>query len=277
MKKKSVLFAPLLLCFSFLLLCSELGNGKEIPPCTCVPLIFQENSQPINPDTTFVLDTCGIKLKRSTCDSTFYLNWRQNEFVKSRMLAKNMFRLDFDFPAIKLPKYPKDSNIYVSWRDIDTIYFSVREVFKKIENDYGFFKFWKAAPHIDTGKGSQLFWIEFDNWVVIPYIEYAINSNIQNANCEFYGGPDYGSTEFIEKKDDYAIIISEHSGYLTISRNCNYIIFPDEKLYVFDIIGNCLKIQTLNVNQSIIDISNLSPGLYFIKVGNIIKHITITN
>jgi hypothetical protein len=236
-------------------------------------LVFQENSQPINRDTTFVLDTCGIKLKMSTCDSTFYLNWRQNEFVTSRMLAQNMFRLDFDFPAIKLPKYPKDTNIYVSWRDIDTIYFSVREAFNKIENDYGFFRFWKAAPQLDTGRGSQLFWIEFDNWVLIPYVEYAINSNIQNANCEFYGGPDYESTIVLDDQSDFPFYLNTDNTNLHISSNAEPII----NYAIYNLQGNAIS-QSNNINYQnalYIDISPLSNGIYFLRINTQISKFII--
>jgi hypothetical protein len=180
------------------------------------------------------------------------------------MLAKYMFQLSFDFPAIKLPKYPKDTNVYVTWRDIDTIYFSVREVFKKIENDYGFFKFWKAAPEFDTGYASQLFWITFDNWVVIPYIEYAINGSIKNAKCEFQGGPTYGSTKVHDDLSDFSISPNPATDHILIQGDLQYqTIFE-----IISIYGNKYDIQPDYSTQGTVrlNISNLPTGIYLLRI-----------
>ncbi len=59
--------------------------------------------------------------------------------------------------------------------------------------------------------------------------------------------------------DEFDIRYSNNNIYILYSENI-------EKVSLFDIMGNCLNNYSISRNNQIIDVSNLSSGLYFIKI-----------
>jgi hypothetical protein len=291
MKHKYFLSAPLLLLISFFLLCSELGKGKEIPPCTCSPQVYYEREKirEINQDTAIVFDTCGLKIKYNSCDSTFVQNLYRSEGIPyydstiKKVFAKYYWDIYFLKDAIKLPVYPHDTAIYVTWEAIDTSSVLERKIFRELDSIFGKYKLKKISPEIDTGSSSRGFDLYFDNWVSVVEVEKFINDNLFfNLNndkrlcyCEFKRWPflTAGNSVPDESQSPYNLSLNTGNTNLHISSNAEPII----NYAIYNLQGNAIS-QLNNINhQNALDndISSLSNGIYFLRINTHISKFII--
>ena len=281
---KTILIVLILIISSLVL------NSKDIPPCSCVPLNYWDtkpgHEQKINQDTAIVFDTCGVMIKYHSCDSTFVENiYRFNSYYDTTILkvyAKYLWQINFINDAIKLPKYPKDTAIFVTWEVIDTSFILQRKVFKELDSIYGHFVMRKMSPEIDTGALGRIFYITFDNWVPIVEIEKYINKNLYEKQrylcyCEFQRWPAIeGGTHVKDSYNQFKIMPNPVSDYLYIESPGVVASYKD-KYEITSYLGCKYEVKAEYTGQDNIKLncSALPAGLYFIKINNQISKFII--
>jgi hypothetical protein len=262
-----------MLFISIFLLCSEIGKGKEIPPCSCSPHKWLRSGEPINKFDDIVIDTCGTPTRNNmrNCDSIFFdiQTHKPGEPISDtlydRILSKGIWRVIMPEGSLNLPIYPIDTIIYLSIDDIDTSFHDLIDGFKSFEYKYGAFYMRKFNPSIIDGLTGRTFHISFDSWLKVRLVEGDLKK-IQGLDCEFINWPVISGIAGIpdQSQSPYNLSINTDNTILHISSNAEPII----NYAIYNLQGNAIS-QSNNINYQNaldIDISALSNGIYFLRI-----------
>ncbi len=201
------------------------------------------------------------------------------------LYAYKWFKILLPPGALNVPWAPRDSLIIRNWRDIDTNFTELRNGFQNLENKFSPFIMKKEFPDIiDTLEGaSGLYLLKFEKYFNIDtlVIYLKLINGIYDANYDMRATQllnniiDINSQEaktdieIEQKTNDNRIEIYIHK----FQRLCKTI-----DIYNLNL-KKILQYHMLNNNNThiILDISNLTTGIYFLHYGNIIKSFIILN
>ncbi|MCZ2131811.1 MAG: hypothetical protein LC116_01235, partial [Bacteroidetes bacterium] len=101
--------------------------------------------------------------------------------------AKGWFSVSFTKCVIEPEYAPADSSVYVSWQDIDTNFYNLRNFFDSLEQQFGEFTLLKVMPQItDTSlPGSKEYHLRFDNEVHIESVELFFDGAPEIRQCAY--------------------------------------------------------------------------------------------
>ncbi|OGU15457.1 MAG: hypothetical protein A2X61_07740 [Ignavibacteria bacterium GWB2_35_12] len=237
--------------------------------CWCIPKYYPPNGEFFNEH--FKYDTCNVEFASSSCDSVYWLNMNRTTDGRNRIYAKHEWLVWFDVKAFPLPYYPPDTLIEVTWRDVDSInYPEIKDSLRMIENEYGNNKMIKLHPDLNQPGSGQTFRVFFDNYLIGVELENKYNA-IPFANCGFKAGRlDIDNIDDFSKGHNTEINISPNpaNDYLYIHKQNN----NHNNIIITSVTGEVLlTIESNNEEEQKINIQNLSPGIYFLRIGNVCK------
>jgi hypothetical protein len=256
--RRNFLLVIILLCFLYFV--AESQTYKD----SCLVLVEEKFiGVEANPDSVLI-DTC-------LCPDE---HWT----VCEHLYAKQWYSITLPQGAVNLPKYRPYDTVYITWQDIDTSFQTLRNLLYEMTNIFGNNNIKKRFPSdVDTNSiGSRIFWIKFENYCkidsVVNYLRVVPEIDAGYANHI------YQPVDVVENNsNDYLYCIDifpqPAKDYLDLIIHCKIL---TGNLEIINIYGKTLKIFPKNNLLTFrIDISDLTPGLYFIRIGIQVKQFII--
>ncbi len=263
--KKLVIFLAILIAYS----------ASATPPdsCLCIPL-----ADHIPNEDSIAVDTCKwfnsnpfgeIPDDVNRCEATVYPSSRADFTQKEELYySKKGWLLFFDVQAIKLPEFPSDTIIDVTWESIDSSFSQLRNGMEAIQNDVGQYFLRKQNPQDSSGNSSQVFYIHFFDYKNVEKVKNRFNSLTDIQLCGFESYIDYPIQHVAENhSEDYVVYPNPTSGKVFLKTNK----ISKNRLPVYNLLGiyqGKAKLKKIDNGNYMIDLTNYSGGIYIIKVNN---------
>jgi|SRR6056300_765966 hypothetical protein len=221
------------------------------------------------------IDTC-LKIYDIPEDETLEnpYNLRIDSCTRSgsygEFFAKGYFSVKFNYNIIpRAGIFTEDTLIEYSISDINTKYFDAINEFQKLESRFGTFKFIEERPHRPdtTTLNSRKLSINFDDFVNIRSAKDSIgNINIVTSVGFAHWFRILSSVNEISENGN--INYNSQTGTLNINSSS---IGGD--LIIYDI--NCVEVYRKKINSTneIVNINDLSHGLYIVKFKDVVLKI----
>ena len=213
-----------------------------------------------NPDS-ILIDTCS-------CSG---IPWEKCP----ELYAKEWFLAIFPYGVFDLPKYPKDTTIFVTIEDMSSSFTVIKQKFIDLENNFGDFTIKKVAPNIiDSSITARGFFISFDEYCKIE----SVIDSMQIDNDYWHFSYNFRLLYQLSSKNDTPKIYKEDIGIYPIpaSEEINLQIKSAEesncKIIIYNTLGMEVKNININLNSGInglnLNVSDFSSGVYFVVVND---------
>ncbi len=210
----------------------------------------------VNPDS-ILTDTCKCK------------GWDKT----GCLYAKKWYGVHVPYGVFNLPKYPRDTTIYVTWQDIDTNFVDIRQKFIDLEASFGNYIIIKNNPQRnDSSLTARSFRIKFDNYQKIDSV-----GEFMFLNMDYYlFWYDNRITEFptvIENNESTEFYPHVYPNPSSESTKFKYRLDKpaNVKLAIYNSLGREIAVlvdgwQNTGEHEVVFDGWELNAGVYFYRV-----------
>jgi hypothetical protein len=194
-----------------------------------------------------------------------------------KQFARETFEIGFTQTIVFLPWAPQDSIIEFSWTAIDTAFPAIRSAFQQLESDFGTLWLRKANPN-DTSlnsSGNTAYYLRFANRVAIDSIVSRLSS-MQLIDLVHYNNRAGKLTGIFDDREvtSEATALTGNRMRIHGTESRMVITTPQYQEYgrICSVLGITLQTFSFdrtgtNEGETVVDISSLAPGVYFIVCG----------